>query len=345
VEDFMKAIQYDRHGGAEVLMFREVADPQPGRDQAVVQVAFAAVNHLDVHFRKGLPELKTPLPHIPGSDGAGIVESVGEGVASVRPGDRVTLHCGTTCGRCAHCHIGDRLGCQAPFPLGRDTDGTYAERVAWPAENLLIVPDGVSLEAAASAPLVYTTAWSMVAKAGIRPSDVVLVTAAGSGVGTAAIQICKLFGATVLATAGTVDKARRARELGADAVIVYTEAPLDREARKFTGGRGVDVVLDHVGGPQWQPLLRATRSGGTIVTCGATAGYDPHEDLRHIFYRHLRILGSSLGTPAEFLTVMQLVFAGRLSPVIDSVMQLSEAAQAHRQLEARQVFGKILLRP
>jgi NADPH:quinone reductase-like Zn-dependent oxidoreductase len=341
----MRAIQYVKHGGPEVLEYKTVPDPEAGHGRVVVELRAAAINHLDIHFRRGIPTLPTPLPHIPGCDGAGVIAAVGPGVTHVKPGDRVVIFCGVACGTCEDCGHGNNTFCSRFYLLGRETDGTYAERMAVPARNVYPVPDHVGFDVAAAAPLVYTTAWAMVIKAGLRPGQTVMVMSAGSGMGTALLQLAKLFGATVFATASSAAKGEQARQLGADGVFDHSRQEIDKEVRAITGNRGVDVVFDHVGGDQWPRIMRSLRPGGTVVTCGATSGAAPPEDLTRIYYKQLRVLGSSLGTAGEFTDVMKLVYAGKLRPVIDSSFPLSQAADAHRKIEDRKTFGKVILVP
>ncbi|MFH1263828.1 MAG: zinc-binding dehydrogenase [Pseudomonadota bacterium] len=343
----MKAIQYTTLGGPEVLRFVDVPDPTPGPGEIVMRIQAAAMNHLDIHFRCGLPGMKTPLPHIPGSDGAGIVEAIGDGVTGIRIGDRIALNQGVACGACPVCKRGLKSLCHKYYMVGRETDGTYAELVRFPAANAIPIPSNVSFETAAAAPLVYLTAWSMiVSKANVKKGDTVLVMGAGSGVGMAAIQIAKMLGATVIATASTDEKTEKAKTvLGADHSFNYTKVPIDKEVRQLTGKQGVDVAIDHIGGDQWVPILRATRNGGTVVTCGATAGFEPKEDLRQIFFRQIRVLGSTMGTDEEMNAVMKFVFNGKLKPLIDHTYPLKDAAEANRRMESRESFGKIVLIP
>lgn len=343
----MKAIQYERLGTSAVLEYKDVPDPIAGPNEIVYRVHAASLNHLDLHFRRGLPGMRSPLPHIPGSDGAGVVESVGKNVTSCKPGDRIVMNPGVSCERCDRCREGNISLCHEYRVLGRETDGSYAEKMAIPAKNAIPLPDHVPFDIAACAPLVYLTAWSMVvSKARVKAGQTILVMAAGSAVSIAAIQIAKYFGCKVIATASTKEKAERAKNLlPVDEALVYTECEIDREIRILTDRRGVDAVIDHVGGSQWQPILRATRNGGTVVSCGATAGFDPVEDLRHVFYRQVRILGSTMGTLAELQDVLALVFDGTLTPIVDEVFPLSSAAAAQDKMEARKSFGKIVLNP
>ncbi len=343
----MKAIRYSRLGGPEVLQYVDVPVPEPKTGEVLFRVKSAAVNHLDLHFRRGLPGLKTNLPHIPGSDGAGIVEAIGPGVTNVKVGDRVYMNPSIFCESCERCLAGEHSLCHLARVIGRETDGTYAEFAVIPAKNALPLPESVSFEKGAAAPLVYVTAWSMViTKGALRRGQTVLVMGAGSGVSMAAIQITKHVGATVFTTASTDEKTMLAKEkLGADEVINYTKKEIDKEVRSLTNRKGVDLVIDHIGGDQWVPILRATRNGGTVITCGATAGFEPKEDLRQIFYRQVRVLGSTMGTDHELAAVMKLVFEGKLNPIIDSKFKLKDAAAAHARMESRQSFGKILIEP
>lgn len=343
----MKAIVFEQHGPPEVLVERDVPDPEVSGAEALIEVRAAAVNHLDVFLRRGLPNLKLKLPHIPGSDAAGIVRAVGpEADESLTVGARVVVNPGISCGHCEFCSEGLGGACRTFRVVGEHTDGTYARFLKIPSTNLLPLPESMSFEEAAAAPLVFLTAWSMlISKGGLRPGEDVLVLAAGSGVGTAAIQIARLAGCRVFAAAGSDEKLEHARRLGADVLINYRNEEFDRVVRQRTGNRGVDVVVDHVGADTWVRSLKAARKGGRILTCGATSGYAPATDLRHVFYRQLRVIGSTMGSDADFTAVMRCVFRGQLHPVVDSILPLKDAAQAHRRLEARDVFGKIVLVP
>lgn len=343
----MKAILFDQHGPPEVLVQRDLPDPEISGSEALIEVRAAAVNHLDVFLRRGLPGLRLHLPHIPGSDAAGIVRAVGpQAEEALVIGARVVVNPGISCGHCEFCSEGLGGACRTFKVVGEHTDGTYAQLLKVPATNLLPLPDSMTFEDAAAAPLVFMTAWSMlIGKGQIRPGEDVLVLAAGSGVGTAAIQIAKLAGCRVFAAAGSDEKLAHARELGADVLINYRNEEFDRVVRQKTGNRGVDAVVDHVGADTWVRSLKAARKGGRILTCGATSGYAPQTDLRHIFYRQLRVIGSTMGSPSDFASVMRCVFRGQLRPVVDSVLPLKDAAEAHRRLEARNVFGKIVLAP
>jgi NADPH:quinone reductase-like Zn-dependent oxidoreductase len=342
----MKAVRFHEHGGPEVLRYETAHDPECGPGEALIEVRAASINHLDLLVRRGLPGMRFDLPHIPGADAAGVVRAVGDSVGTIEVGQRVTINPGFSCGRCEFCAAGNGSQCLSFRVFGEHTDGTYAELIAVPEYNVLPIPEHVGFEDAAAAPLVFLTAWSMmITKGQIQPGEDVLVLGAGGGVGTAAIQIAHLAGCRVWAAAGSEEKLKRARQLGADELINYRTEEFDRVVRDRTAKRGVDVVVDYVGADTWVRSLRAARRGGRILTCGATTGPTPQTDLRHIFFRQLRIIGSTMGSAKDFHDVMKLVFSGRLRPVVDRVMPLGEAAEAHRLIEGRHVFGKLLLEP
>lgn len=341
----MKAVVIPRYGGPEVLEFVEdQPEPVPGPDEVVLHVHAASVNHLDLAVRKGIPTLKLTLPHIPGADVAGEVARLGSDVTGFEPGDRVVANPGLSCGRCEFCVAGEPVLCADYRMLGEHVPGTYAEYVVVPARNLLPIPVDMDWVPAAAAPLVFMTAWRLlVTRARIRPGEDVLVLGAGSGVSTAAIQIAKLAGCTVYTTSSSDAKLKRAKELGADVVINYTEMPWSKAIWELTGKRGVDVVLDHVGEATFKDSLRSLRKGGRLVVPGATTGPLPQIDLRYLFWRQLSVLGSTMANPREFEDVMKLVFMGRLKPVVDRVFPLREAREAHAYLEKAEQFGKVVL--
>ncbi len=342
----MKAARIHAHGGPEVLHLEDAPDPICPPDGVLIEVKAASVNHLDVFVRRGMPGIKVPFPKIVGADAAGVVKLVGPLTKRVQPGQRVTVNPGVQCCQCEYCTSGRGSMCLTYNLIGEHSDGAYAQLIAVPERNVHVIPDAMSFEEAAAYPLVFLTAWSMlVTKARVKAGDDVLVLAAGAGVGTACVQIAKMCGARVFATASTDEKLEKCRKLGADVLINYKEKPFDAEIRRLTEKRGVDVVVDYVGKDTWQQSLRSLRRGGRLVTCGATTGFDPTEDLRHIFYRQVEILGSTMGSMAEFAEVTRCVFRGQLKPVIDRVLPLSEAAEAHRLVEARAPFGKIILTP
>jgi NADPH:quinone reductase-like Zn-dependent oxidoreductase len=341
----MKAVRIHQFGGPEVLMYEDVPDPQPRKDQVLVRVRACALNHLDIWVRKGLPGVK--LPHILGSDIAGEIVEVGEYVGGgFKVGQRVLLSPMQYCGRCAKCVAGLQNHCREFTVLGDGVDGGDCELIAATAPNVIPIPDSIDFNQAASVPLVFVTAWHMlVGRAGIRPGQTVLVLGAGSGVGTAAIQIAKLFHCRVITTAGDEAKLARARELGADYGINHYQQKISEEVRKITNKEGVDIVMEHVGAATWNESVRSLKSGGTLVTCGATTGPKVALDLVHLFARQLTLLGSYMGTMGELHEVLRHVFAGRLKPVVDRVFPLSETRAAHEYLEKGQMFGKVVLNP
>lgn len=340
----MKAIIYSEHGGPEVLRYTDVPDPQIGADEVLVRVRACALNHLDLWLRKGIPGMPIPLPHIPGSDIAGEVARVGEKVANVKVGARVMLQPGISCGQCAKCLAGEDNLCRSYTLFGERVDGGCAEYVKSPAVNVVPIPEKLSFEQAAAFPLVSLTAWHMlITRARLKPAETVLVLAAGSGVGGAAIQIAKATGARVIATAGSEQKLAKARELGADEVINHSKQEIAPEVKKLTDRRGVDVVFEHVGQATWEQSIRSLVPGGRLVTCGATTGYDGKLDIRYLFTRQLSILGSFMGSKGELFSALELLRRGLLKPVIDVVMPLAECAAAHTRLESREQFGKIVL--
>lgn len=342
----MKAIVFSQHGGPEVLPYKDVPEPQITATEVLVRVRAVALNHLDLWVRQGIPGVAIPLPHIPGSDVAGEVAKVGELVRRVKVGQKVVLAPGVTCGICPACVAGRDNHCRKFTNLGYMIDGGCAEFVRVPEVNCFPWPGDLSFEEAAAVPLVFQTAWHMLlARAELQPAEEVLVLGAGSGVGSAAIQIAKFFGARVIATAGSDEKLRKARDLGADETINHSTQDIYEEVRRLTGRRGVDVVFEHVGTATWDKSVASLAPGGRLVTCGATTGYDAKIDLRFLFARQLSLLGSYMGTKAELGTVLKLVGQRKLKPVIDRVMPLAECARAHELLEHREQFGKIVLTP
>jgi NADPH:quinone reductase-like Zn-dependent oxidoreductase len=339
-----EAVVLRTHGGPEVLARETIDLPDPGPREVRVRVRAVALNHMDIWVRRGLPNLKLAYPHRLGCDIAGEVDALGPGARGVKVGDRVLVSPGVSDGVCDRCLSGQDNLCRQYGILGEHLSGGYSQHVVVPDANMLPYPGELPFEQAAAIPLVFLTAWQMVVlKARVQPGQTVLVQAAGSGVSSAAIQIAKLFGARVLATTSTDAKADRARALGADEVINYTTQDFVAEVKARTGKRGVDVVIDHVGGDVLAKSVLATASGGRIVTCGATAGFEPKIDLRHVFFRQIELLGSTMGSKGTLFTVLDHVRAGRLKPVVDRVMPLWDAAAAHRVLEAREAFGKVVL--
>jgi NADPH:quinone reductase-like Zn-dependent oxidoreductase len=338
----VKAIRFHRHGGSDVLQYEDVPDPEPQRGRAIVRVRACALNHLDLWQRNGIERVRIPLPHISGSDVAGEVADAGGG--AVAPGTRVMVQPGISCGRCPACLEGRDNLCPDFDVLGLLSDGGYAEYVSVPTENLVPIPDAIDVVAAAAFPLTFLTAWHMLAHAQLRPNELVLVLAGGSGVGQAAVQIARARGARVFATSSAA-KMERTRALGAEVVFDHYASDFAREARAATDGRGVDIVIEHVGQATWDRSVRALARGGRLVTCGATSGHEAQIDLRHLFARQLSLLGTYMGRKAELLDAAELFFAGALAPVVDKTFPLPEAARAQERLEAREQFGKIVLLP
>lgn len=342
----MNAVVFHQHGGPDVLRYTEVSDPKAGRGEVLIEVKAASINHIDIFLRRGMPGVQVPMPKIVGSDAAGIIRELGSEVTGLKAGQRVTINPGISCGHCEFCAAGYGSQCMTYKMVGEHIDGAYAQLLKVPAHIVLPFPDSLSFEEAAAAPLVFLTAWSMmVGKGKIRPGEDVLILAAGAGVGTAAIQIAKMVGCRVFATASSEDKLERARQLGADVLINYRTDEFDKKIRELTNKRGVDVVVDYIGADTWVRSLRSARRGGRILTCGATSGFVPQTDLRQIFYRQLQVIGSTMGSQRDFFDVMKCVFRGQLKPVIGRVLPLAEARKGHEALESRAVFGKIVLVP
>ena len=337
------AVVLREHGDPEVLRRESIDLREPGPREVRVRVRAVGVNHLDLWVRRGLPNLSLEYPHRLGSDIVGEIDALGVGARGA-VGERVVVSPGVSCGLCERCLSGVDNQCAKFAILGEGTQGGYARHIVVPDNNAAPYPGDLPFSQAAAVPLVFLTAWQMlVEKARVRAGETVLIHAAGSGVSSAAIQIAKLLGARVIATAGSDPKVARARGLGADEAINYTSLDFVGEVRRLTAKRGADVVIDHVGGDVLAKSIVATANGGRIVTCGATAGSKPPIELRHVFFRQIAIFGSTLGSKGSLFAVLDLVKQGKLKPVVDRVLPLWEAAEAHRILEARKVFGKIVL--
>ncbi|MBI2890966.1 MAG: zinc-binding dehydrogenase [Nitrospirae bacterium] len=341
----MKALFIESHGGPEVLRVGDLPAPGAAAGQALVRVRACGLNHLDVWIRQGLPNLKLTFPHVLGSDAAGVVESVnGDGAEGVAPGARVVVYPGLSCGRCRACHSGQDDMCSKFHLMGEHVSGGCAELVAVPLRNLWVLPEAISFVQAACLPVAYVTAWHMVACRGrVEPDEWVLVTAAASGVSSAAIQIAKMYRARVIAAASSERKLTLAKELGADEVVDYSRPDWAREVKRITGGEGVQVILDHVGASKWEDYVRLLSKGGRIVICGASSGYDAKTDLRHVFFRRLSIIGSTMGSLSDFGRVVEAVAKGRIRPVIHKTLPLEQAREAHRVLEEKEVLGKVVI--
>jgi NADPH:quinone reductase-like Zn-dependent oxidoreductase len=350
----MKAWRIEKHGGPEVLQQVEVSLRKPGPHEVRVRVQAVGLNHLDLWVQKGVPGHTFPLPLIPGCDISGVLEEFGPGSeealksSGMELGTPLLINPGVSCGHCEACLNGFDPICRFYGILGETRDGGCAESVIVPLTNLIRRPPSLSPEQAASLPIPFLTAWTMlIRKAQLRPGDVVLIHAGGSGVSVAAIQIAKLIGATVITTVGSDEKIEQAHALGADFVIPYKKVPFRNEVRKIIthlGKKGCDVVLDHVGADTLQESLKCLSWGGKLVTCGATSGAQVEIDLKAIFFKNISILGSTMGSKSDLIRIVDLVASGKLKPVVDSIFPLSELPKAYQKLESRKVFGRVILR-
>jgi NADPH:quinone reductase-like Zn-dependent oxidoreductase len=340
----LKAIFFRKHGGNEVLEYGDRPEPEPGPGEVRIAIRAAALNHLDIFVRNGIPDV--PLPQIPGADGAGLVDAVGAGVEGLAPGVRVLIQPGLFCGVCEFCRGGEQSLCVKYGIVGEHAAGTFAEKIVVPARNVFPIPERLSFEEAAAFPLVYQTAWRMiVGRARLRPGETVLVHGAGGGVSGAAIGIALLCGGRVFATTSGEDKRRKVLEAGAEVVFDYRKQNVAKEIRALTGKRGVDVVVDSVGEATWMASLQCAVKGGRIVTCGATSGPNPKEEMRLVFWKQLSILGSTMANDREFRALLSAIDSGRLRPRIDEVFPFSRAGDAYRRMEEGLQYGKIVLVP
>jgi NADPH:quinone reductase-like Zn-dependent oxidoreductase len=342
----MQAIVIQEHGGPDALELLERPDPEPGPGEVRVRVRAAAINFLDVWVRKGVPGVRYPLPLIPGSDGAGLVDKVGAGVTGLEPGAPCLVAPGLACNVCEACSRGDDHLCRYYGILGEHRDGTCADFIVVPVRSILPKPENLSFEEAAAIPLPFLTAWHMLmARAKLQPGETILIHAAGSGVSTAGIQIADMLGARIIVTAGSDEKLERAKEMGAETGINYRTQDFSQEVRGLTGKRGVDVILDHIGQDTWEGNIKSLAKGGRLAFCGNTSGSEATTSLPHVFFKSLSILGSTMGSRSELFEVLRMVEREALSPVIDRVLPMSQVAEGHRLLEERQVFGRVVLTP
>jgi NADPH:quinone reductase-like Zn-dependent oxidoreductase len=342
----MKALAFHEHGGLDRLRYQDVPDPKVGDRDVLVRVRAAALNHLDLFVREGLPGLTLPMPFWTGCDIAGEVAQVGADVQGIEVGDRVAVNPNLSCGRCEFCRRGEHSLCVRYGILGEHTHGGLADYVRVDGRHVVRLPDGLAYEDAAAFILVNMTAWRMlVTQARLRPGEDLLVLGVGGGVSSAAVQIGKLCGARVWVTSSSDDKLERARALGADECINYVTEDWVKAIGRRTGRRGMDVVLENVGAATWRGALRTVAKGGRIVTCGATSGPIAETDIRLVFWKQLSIIGSTMSSDAEFDTVMRQLFAGRLRAVVDTVLPLREGVEAQRRLAEGKQFGKIVLVP
>ena len=342
----MKAVQFSEHGDRDVIEYGEFPDPEPDRDEVLVEMKAAALNHLDIWTRRGLPGIDLEMPHIPGSDGAGVVVETGEDVSRFEEGDHVALLAGVGDDDYEFSQDGDPTLSPGFHIIGEHVRGVHSEYAALPADNLAPVPDHVDWTTAAASPLVFQTAWRMLISRGdLEPGEDILVLGASGGVGHAAVQIADYTGAEVYATASSEEKLEYAEEIGADHTINYAADDFAAEIRELTGGRGVDMVVDHIGAQTWQDSLKSLTKGGRVVTCGATTGGRPETDINRIFWNQLEIIGSTMATPSQATDVLELVWEGELEPRIRDVLPMSETARAHEMLEEREGFGKVVVKP
>jgi NADPH:quinone reductase-like Zn-dependent oxidoreductase len=341
----MKAWRIERHGGPEVLQWVDLPCPEPGPDEVLVRIRACALNRLDLWVRNGVEGHAFPLPLIPGSEIAGDVDSYGEAVEGIEQGASVLIAPAVSCGHCDHCIAGADHRCRRYGILGEHRDGGYAEWIAVPHRNILPLPGGLDYTQAAATPLVFLTAWHMlVGRAELQPLEDVLIHAAGSGVSSAAIQIASLVGARhIIVTAGSEDKLNKALALGATHTINYRTEDFVPRVRQITERKGVEVILDHVGGEVFEKSLATLGWAGRIVLCGATTDPMATIPLRAVFFKGLSILGSTMGRQSELRRLLQFFEAGRLRPVVDRTFPLDQARAAQQVLENREQFGKIVL--
>ncbi|MBC8345070.1 MAG: zinc-binding dehydrogenase [Candidatus Marinimicrobia bacterium] len=340
----MQAARIHSHGGPEVLQVESIPEPESKAGEVIVQIKAAALNHLDIWVRRGIPGV--PLPMILGSDGAGVISAKGDGVTQVSIGDAVCIQPLTYCGHCRFCKRGRENYCDNMGILGESQDGTQCEYIAVPERNVRLKPAHLSFEAAAAFPLTAQTAYTMlVRRAKIEPGETVFIWGAGSGVGTMAIQIAKAKGCRIITTGGHKGKRVHATNLGADLVLDHYQDDIAKLVQEFTDGCGADVVFEHVGKATWEASLRMLAKGGRLVTCGATTGPKVEIDVRHLFFKQHTILGSTMGDVAAFDDCLSLVSDGRIKPIVDKVFSLSDIKQAHEYLEKSEQIGKVILLP
>ncbi len=344
----MKATVFNEHGSVDKLVYTDFAEPEVSSSEVLVKVKACGINHLDIWVREGLPGVTIPLPHILGCEIAGEVASIGceVKVKNLSIGQRVLVSPGMSCGKCEFCLSSNDSLCREFRIMGYQVNGGYAEYAKAPAENIIPISDKISFEEWAAVPLVFLTAWNMLKTRGdLATGETVLIHAAGSGIGSAAIQIARLSGADIIATVGSDEKKVKARKLGADYVINYSNEDFADKVNEFTDGRGVDLVFEHIGPETWEKNMLCLKRGGRIVTCGATSGPTVSLDLRFVFARQLSISGCYMGSRRELLDILKLIESGRLKPLVDSVFSLKDAVAAQTKMLDRKQFGKIVLVP
>jgi NADPH:quinone reductase-like Zn-dependent oxidoreductase len=345
----MKAIVFKEHGAADQLHYTDIPEPEPGPNDVIVQIHATACNYTDIWARRGLPGMKIIFPHVSGSDASGVVVRMGSSVTGISVGDEVMVHPGISCRSCEACTRGEEFSCRNYRIWGFQTgpnDGGQSEYSCLPAINVLPKPKNLSWEEAASLPLVLMTAWHMLVKrAQIQAGDFVLIWGAGGGLGSIALQVCRLFNAKAIAIAANDEKLAQAHKLGATHTINRTKENVSEAVLKITGKRGVDVVFEHVGKETWPTSVQSLRRGGTIVTCGATTGFDAITDLRFLWNKQLNLLGSHMGTKADLIEALRFVENGDIRPVVSEVLRLADVRQAHALIEEGKSVGKIVLIP
>ena len=341
----MKAVRFHEFGGPEKLQLEEIPNPKLGPSEVLVQVRACALNHLDIWARGGTRSERIPLPHISGSDISGEISETGEIVRGHAKGEKVLIAPGISCGTCDYCTNGWDGLCETYKIIGYETQGGYAEYVAVPGANVLSIPDKLSFEQAAAVPLVFLTAWHMlVTRAHLAPGETVLVWAAGSGVGSAAVQVAKLLGARVITTVGNDTKKDKAQKLGADFVLNHYTDDVSGQVKRLTNGRKANVVFDHIGQATWEQSMKSMAPAGRLVNCGVTSGGKAEIDIRYIFVKQFSLMGSYMGGKGELLKVLSFFEDGKLRPVLDRIFPLAEAAKAQEKMEKSEHFGKIVLK-
>lgn len=341
----MKAIRIFNQGDLDVLQIENIEKPKPKANELLIKMKTAALNHLDLHVRKGLPGV--PLPIIMGSDGSGIIEEMGDSVQEkvyISKGSEVIIVPFRTCGKCSYCLSGEEQLCDYYFILGEHLDGTQVEYICVPENYILPKPEKLTYEEAAAFPLAFMTAYHMlIRKAKIKESDWILIWGASSGIGSAAIQIAKSYKTNVIATAGDKDKMEMASKLGADFVINYKEDKVSSKVKEITEGRGVDVVFEHPGKASWSDSIRSLNKGGKLVTCGATTGPRVDLDIRHLFIKHQQIIGSTMGNRKDLLEIIDLINTGKFKPVVGHNFSFKDIKKAHQVLEDNKQQGKVVI--
>src|SRR2546429_331037 len=341
----LRALLFREFGGPERLSYEDVAEPKISESEALIRVRACALNHLDIWARQGTRGERIPMPHISGCDISGEIARVGSLVKNHKPGDKALIAPGISDGTCEYCATGWDSLCESYKIIGYETQGGYAENATGPSQNVLPIPGHLSFEEAASVPLVFLTAWHMLTtRAHLTAGETVLVWAAGSGVGSAAIQVAKVLGANVIATAGNDEKLEKARKLGADWVVNHHTQDVSAEVKRVTNGRKANVVFDHIGQATWEKSMRSMAPAGRMVNCGVTSGGKAEIDIRYVFVRQFSLMGSFMGGRGELLKVLTFFEDDRLKPVVDSVFLLGEAAKAQTRMGESGHVGKIVLK-